>query len=270
MDQQRRAETAQDRGSLARSLGRIRGDAHVERLALPDGGVEGAHRLFERSLRIEPVGIEDVDVVETHPAEALVEAGQEVLARSADAIGSGPHVVAGLGRDDQLVAIGCRGRTRGCARSSPPPTRAAGRSCCRSRNGSRRDRMPAARWRAGCRADGRRRSSATGRGRSRAEGDHSSRPADRPSSRTDPGRHRAAMSSQQAIRRLLMRARRSAAARRGSERSRFPYRALRDGTPDRSRRLVPVHRHRGFDAPRARGRFGCLGGARRTPRRPAA
>ena len=80
MDQQRRPQTAQDRGSLARPLGRIRGDAHVECLALPDGGVEGPHRLFERSLGIEPVGIEDVDVVETHPAETLVEAGQEVLA----------------------------------------------------------------------------------------------------------------------------------------------------------------------------------------------
>ena len=105
MDEQRRAKTAQDRGGLARPLRRVRRDAHVERLALPDGGIERAHRLFEGSVRIEPVGIEDVDVVETHPAEALIEAGQEVLARSPDAIGSWPHVVAGLGRDDQLVPM---------------------------------------------------------------------------------------------------------------------------------------------------------------------
>ena len=159
------------------------------------------------------MGIEDVDVVETHPAEALVEAGEQVLARSADAIGAWPHVVAGLGRDDQLVPMAAEVGPEDAARSSPLQTRVAGRSCCRSRSGSRRDRMPAARWRAGCRADGRRRSSATGRGRSPAEGGHSSRPADRPSSRTDPGRHRAAMSWQQAIRRPTSRSRPSTGLR---------------------------------------------------------
>ena len=105
MDQQRRAKTPQDLRGLARPLRRIGGDPHVERLALADGAVESAHRLFQTRVRIDAVGIEDVDVVETHPAEALVEAGEKVLARAVVAVWSRPHVVAGLGRDDQLVAI---------------------------------------------------------------------------------------------------------------------------------------------------------------------
>ena len=38
--------------------------------ALPcaDGGVERAHRLLERRVRVEAVRVEDVDVVEAHPA----------------------------------------------------------------------------------------------------------------------------------------------------------------------------------------------------------
>ena len=72
----------------------------------PYGSAEEAFgRLLERCLGIETVRVEDVDVVEPHPAEALVEARQEVLARSPLAVGAGPHVVAGLRRDDDLVPV---------------------------------------------------------------------------------------------------------------------------------------------------------------------
>ena len=60
-------EPAQDRGRLARALGRVRRDADVERLALADGGVERAQRLLERRVRVEAVRVEDVDVVEAQP-----------------------------------------------------------------------------------------------------------------------------------------------------------------------------------------------------------
>ncbi len=50
--------------------------------------------------------VEDVDVLEAHALQALVEAGQQILARSPVAIRAGPHIVAGLGADDQFVAIG--------------------------------------------------------------------------------------------------------------------------------------------------------------------
>ena len=53
-----------------------------------------------RRLGVEAVRVEDVDVVEPHPRQALVEAREHVLARAPLAVGAGPHVVAGLGRDD--------------------------------------------------------------------------------------------------------------------------------------------------------------------------
>jgi hypothetical protein len=51
--------------------------------------------------------IEDVDVGQAHAAQALIQAGQQVLARPEVAVRTGPHVVTGLGGNDQLVAI-CR------------------------------------------------------------------------------------------------------------------------------------------------------------------
>ncbi|OPZ10864.1 MAG: hypothetical protein BWZ10_02288 [candidate division BRC1 bacterium ADurb.BinA364] len=106
MDQRRRAERAQDAGGLAGALAVVGGDADIERLALADGRVERPHGLFERRVRVEPVRVEDVDIVEPEPAQRLVERTQQVLARTAALpIGPGPHVIAGLGRDDQFVAV---------------------------------------------------------------------------------------------------------------------------------------------------------------------
>ena len=45
-----------------------------------DGSVQCAHRLLQRRLRIEAVGVEDVHVVQAHPEQALVETGEQVLA----------------------------------------------------------------------------------------------------------------------------------------------------------------------------------------------
>ena len=106
VDQQRRAEALEDLDGLGRARAGVGGDAGVQRLALLDGGGDGAERLLERGVGVEPVRVEDVDVVEPHPLQALVEAGEQVLARAPLAVRAGPHVVAGLGGDDQLVAPG--------------------------------------------------------------------------------------------------------------------------------------------------------------------
>ena len=95
----RRIRTA-SRGALAR----VGGDAGVQRLALAHGGVERAERLLQRRVGVQPVRVEDVDVVEPHAGQALVQRGEQVLARAPLAVRAGPHVVAGLGGDDQLVA----------------------------------------------------------------------------------------------------------------------------------------------------------------------
>ena len=87
--------------------GGVRRDAGVQRPPGPHGLVERHHRLLDRRLGVEAVAVEDVDVVEAHPAQRLVERGEHVLAGAASlAVGARPHVVARLGRDDQLVAVG--------------------------------------------------------------------------------------------------------------------------------------------------------------------
>ena len=105
VDEQRGAQLAQDAGGLAGLLGGVVGDADVQRLALLDRRVQRAHRLLQRSLRVGAVRVEDVDVVEAHPLQALVERGEHVLARAPLAVRAGPHQIAGLGGDDQLVAV---------------------------------------------------------------------------------------------------------------------------------------------------------------------
>ena len=49
--------------------------------------------------------IKNIHVIECHALERLVEGGQEVFARTPFAVGTGPHVVARLGRDDEFVAV---------------------------------------------------------------------------------------------------------------------------------------------------------------------
>ena len=104
VDEQRHAHLAEDARGLQRAPGRVGRDARVQRLALLDCGRQRAHGLLQRSLRVRPMVVVDVDVVEAEAIEALVEARQQVLARAQVAVRSGPHVPAGLGRDHQLVA----------------------------------------------------------------------------------------------------------------------------------------------------------------------
>ena len=68
-------------------------------------GVEGADGLLDRRHRVDAVRVEDVDVVDAHALERLLGARQDVLARSEVAVRAGPHVVARLRREDELVAV---------------------------------------------------------------------------------------------------------------------------------------------------------------------
>ena len=60
---QRSAHFVEDPGRLDGAFGGVGRDAGVQRPSRPHGGVERAHRLFERGVRIEAVRIEDVDVI---------------------------------------------------------------------------------------------------------------------------------------------------------------------------------------------------------------
>ncbi|CAK7283187.1 hypothetical protein SGPA1_21162 [Streptomyces misionensis JCM 4497] len=111
VDQERGAESGEDAGGLPGLLGGVVGDADVERLALLHRRVQGAHRLLQRSLRVGAVGVEDVDVLQAHPPQALVQGGQQVLARAELPVRARPHQIAGLGGDHQFVAV--RGQVGG-------------------------------------------------------------------------------------------------------------------------------------------------------------
>ena len=96
VDEQRHTHVAEDAGRLDRARRRVRRDAGVERLARVHRGGKRTHRLLERSLRVGPVVIEDVDVIETQPFKRLVQRGEDVLPRAQVAVGAGPHVPARL------------------------------------------------------------------------------------------------------------------------------------------------------------------------------
>jgi hypothetical protein len=105
VDEAGRSEPPQDGRGLRGPVRRVVRYARVEGLALPHRLVERHHRLFERRLGVEAVGVEDVHVLEAHPLQALVEAREQVLPGAPLAVGPGPHEVAGLRGDDELVAV---------------------------------------------------------------------------------------------------------------------------------------------------------------------
>ena len=49
--------------------------------------------------------IENIDIFQPHPSETLIDPGKQVLPAAKIAVGAGPHIIARLGRDDQLVAV---------------------------------------------------------------------------------------------------------------------------------------------------------------------
>ena len=76
--------------------------------ALPCWTAEASAPIVSSSgrVRVEAVGVEDVDVVEAHPAQRWSSEAEQVLARAPLAVRARGHVVARLGGDDQLVAVG--------------------------------------------------------------------------------------------------------------------------------------------------------------------
>src|SRR5262249_29053532 len=105
MDQTRGLQVSQDTNRPSSRLRTIRGDAYIESAAAPHRHVECRHRLLERSMRVVPVRIEDVDILEPHAFETLIQTGEEILARAPFPVWAGPHAVPSLGRDNELIAV---------------------------------------------------------------------------------------------------------------------------------------------------------------------
>ena len=85
----------------------------VHRRGADIAGLAGLHdivqrfeRLLDRRLVVETVDLIEVDIVHAEPAQAVVDLGEDRLARQAGAIGAGTHPAVDLGRDHHLVAAG--------------------------------------------------------------------------------------------------------------------------------------------------------------------
>ena len=95
-----------DFGRLLCTVRRVVRDSDIQGSAAVHDGLQGAHGLLQRGLRIRAVVVEDVDIVQMHPLQALIRARNQVLSAAEVAVGAGPHVIARLGRDDELIPIG--------------------------------------------------------------------------------------------------------------------------------------------------------------------
>ncbi len=89
-----------------RRLTRPPRDARIQSLALTHHVDKSLQGLLERSLGVIAMRVKHVDILEIHASETLMERREEIFARAPVAIRSGPHVIAGLGGDKHLVAIG--------------------------------------------------------------------------------------------------------------------------------------------------------------------
>jgi hypothetical protein len=78
--------------------------ADVARFPGLDHILQRVHRLLDRSPRIPPVDLVEVDVVELQPRERSVDRGQNMLAREPLAVLPGHRAAVDLGREDVLLA----------------------------------------------------------------------------------------------------------------------------------------------------------------------
>ncbi|MNL26599.1 hypothetical protein D3C87_1481310 [compost metagenome] len=73
---------------------------------------------LKRCIRVKTVGIENIHVIQTHALQALVAGRYQIFAAAPFAIGTGPHVVARLGRDDHFIAVASKIRLQDFAEGS--------------------------------------------------------------------------------------------------------------------------------------------------------
>ena len=97
MDQAGRSQPAKLRDrppGLVRFI--VVADPGIQRLSTADDLIQGAHRFLDRGLRIRPVMIEHIHIVDVHPFQALVDAGDQVFPAAVVAVRAGPHIIPGF------------------------------------------------------------------------------------------------------------------------------------------------------------------------------
>ena len=105
VDDERHVQLVQNGRCLFQCRAVVVGQAHIQRFAAAHGLCQRTHCLFQRGVGVHAVVVENIHIVQPHAAQALVKAGQQVLAAAPVAVGAVPHLEPGFGGDDQLVAV---------------------------------------------------------------------------------------------------------------------------------------------------------------------
>ena len=108
MNQQRAAFIFHKLHGLRGKLRTIRGNAHIESLAGGHDIPQCVQGLFQRSVRVRTVMVEDVHVVQAHALQGSVQGAHQVLARAAETVGRIIHYPTRLGRDDHFITEGTK------------------------------------------------------------------------------------------------------------------------------------------------------------------
>ena len=74
------AEVVKDFHRFSRLGERIVREADVQRFTLADKMIERAHRFRQRCLRVRAVMIKNIDILQPHAPQALVQTGHQVFA----------------------------------------------------------------------------------------------------------------------------------------------------------------------------------------------
>src|SRR5690625_1581025 len=97
MNKQRGTQLAQNFNRLGSPLGGVRRNPGIERLPGAHGLVKGTHGFFQIRVWIKTMRVENIDVVDAHARERLVETCEQIFTGTANAGGAGPPIPTSLG-----------------------------------------------------------------------------------------------------------------------------------------------------------------------------
>ena len=105
MDQERDSLTLQNLCRFARPLGTIRRNTYIQCLALPHSLHQRTHGFFQRNIDGRPVGVKNVDILESHARQAFVQGRKQIFARAARAVGARPHIPPRFCRNQKFISV---------------------------------------------------------------------------------------------------------------------------------------------------------------------
>ena len=95
----------QDSKRLFCLFGIIVRNSDIQSFSLSNDICQRPHRFFNRCLRVRTMRIEDINIFQTHPFQALIQACHQILATSPVTIRTGPHIISGFCRNNKLIPV---------------------------------------------------------------------------------------------------------------------------------------------------------------------